>query len=155
MRRWSHDHLRCSLRQDLLALRQQDLFQLAHLAHSPRCTRLLQDTCPFACMQGRLALLQHDYSALSSSLATIQELGRSVAQFREAARQAAARAVADHEVGPPLQHQKGHAALGELLQGSPKAAPPHKDPQVHRPQAHSRDEPGAQFQSWRISTRAL
>ena len=61
------------------------------------------DTSPCACVQGRLALLQHDYSALSSSLATIQELGRSVTQFRDAARQAAARAVADHEVGHALQ----------------------------------------------------
>ncbi len=55
----------------------------------------------------------------------------------------------------PCSTRTGHAALWELLQGSPKAAPPHKDPQVHRPQAHSRDEPSAQFQSWRISTRAL
>ena len=76
---------------------------------------LLGDTCPFACMQGRLALLQHDYSALSSSLATIQELGRSVAQFRETARQAAARAVADHEVGGPLQCWNVACCPRELL----------------------------------------
>ena len=95
----------------------------------PGCTKLPGDTCPVVCVQGRLALLQHDYSALSSSLATIQELGRSVAQFRETARQAAARAVADHEVGHPLQRRN--------RAGCSLRVAPHNNPHLHRHQATS------------------